>query len=283
MKQKVLLVIVGCGLASGCATYGGSRRQPTGLNRTTTTKDASGRTTTTSVPITAKQYPYPAPPVQVGANPSERAIQTESASLALDPGVAYDREPMSFGLEAGYVRTRIWNKLTTDFQSPNFTQIVWNRTPVIRGDGAEASLFLSTLPNEGHLGLRGGTFQDSRTQNSIAEGGTYVRETVKTSGFWIDGEAQFYPMPWLSVGGGLGLFIYELKTSVNTNAAQYTYEGIEGVRAFGVLGVSAGLETPWDFPLRLYTRGRLWFLGTTDEPLVESAVGQWSAGLVWRF
>jgi hypothetical protein len=35
--------------------------------------------------------------------------------------------------------------------------------------------------------------------------------------------------------------------------------------------------------LRLYTSGRMWLVTSNDEPLLESAVGEFSAGVLFRF
>ncbi len=185
------------------------------------------------------------------------------------------------GIEASAVSTQLWHAFTTEFQSSSFNNLNWNPEPDISGTGAEAQVLLG-VEDRLALMLGGGGFRSDRQTNAHEEGNFYVHENTRTNMFWLDAGARIKPVDWFYFQALAGLFVFDLKTSVNTNAPTYTYDGLSGTRVFPALGVGGGLETPWRYPLRIFGGARFWVpIGRGS--FYESAAGQLNAGLLYRF
>ncbi len=214
----------------------------------------------------------PSPPE---ANSSGNTFRTVGPFLEL-------RESRNVTLETGFVYSRVFNRLESRFNSPSFSQIRWDNTVNLQAPGAEATL-LYGVADYFSLGINAGGFGSSRTANAQREGGTYVREDVSVSGGWGTLEGRLYPLRWLSLEGNLGVLVYNLHTSISTNASSYSYVGFEGSHPAFIGGLGGRIETPWSYPLRLYVGGRYWWTGGDGTPSIETGVAQFTTGLTWRF
>jgi hypothetical protein len=132
------------------------------------------------------------------------------------------------------------------------------------------------------LGIRGGLFQDQHTANDQGAYPFYAREQVKTSGQWGNLEAQTVPFYGFSFSAGIGALNYSVDTRIESNSSTYVYEGLTGSHAVMLLGLGGQFEVPWKFALKPYVAGRIgWTAGSSDR--LESGIGQFSAGMTWRF
>jgi hypothetical protein len=287
MTRTILLI--GC-LVLSVPRWVRADELPTGLSRTTVVKTADGNTTEKSRPITSKEKSKECDSDQtsflgslIGGLLSGGVQSSESVSVSGVETSSESSSPTVWGgqLELGYNRTRIWNTLTTDFHSGAFSHVRWQSTPEIRGDGAEASL-LFNADTPVSLGVSVGGFQGSHVANAQSEGPLYARETIQTKGYFFDGELRGNVVPWFYLDGALGAFIYDLSTAVDSNAPDFVYHGISGTRVVGALGIGAGLQTPWKFPVKAFIETRFWLPLNGDQP-VESAIGQLRAGLSYHF
>lgn len=222
--------------------------------------------------------------------PSDPRIHYVKKAAEEETAAAREAKPdagVPIGLQAAYVRTRIWTGLRTYFNSSSIPNISWDESPKIGGSGGEASLLLWGRPTEyapvfGEGVLKVGYFDRSYVRNTFRNGAFYVNESIKSRGYWTTAAIRVYLKRPVFISAMAGAFYYRLKTGVDTNVPAFTYEGVTGDRVFGALGFGGGLRTPWDFPLQGIFEGSM-LLNTSDDTLLDSAVGQMSVGLVLAF
>jgi len=266
------------------------------MNRVTEVKNGSGPVSRTVEPITVGRHSdtnsYSSLPKRNDDGYRKGFFSTDSYSPPLNERLNSDDRPRveeikwdsgldSGGFEAGVTNTRLWHSFTTDFNSASFSNIKWNPNPRISGIGGDVNIYFAE-DKAVVLSLGGGGFHNEITTNSQAQGSFFAREQTTTDAFWMDAGIRSKPSRWVYLQGLLGLFVYEIRTEIQTNAPAYSYEGLSGNRVFGAAGVGGGLETPWDFPVHLFTGVRIW-LPLSDDAFYESAVGQLSGGLLFRF
>ena len=299
MKQTFTFIAVL--LLAGCSSIqikSSDEGTPTGMNRTRETKDESGKITKTTEPIKVKRSEPDgyllAPKVEddkivPDRVPNENADLVPSAQIETQPNQnkteSHDSDDQeSSSLEAGYVLTRLWSSFSTDFKSPSFNNIKWDSDAKVSGEGGELNLLLANKSDERSyaflLGL--GFMSNLRVTNAIEQNGFYAREKTKSFATWGNAGFQVHPLSWAYVQILVGYFVYGLETQIETNAPIYTYDGLSGLRGFGTFGIGGGLETPWDFPLRLFTGTRI-LIPLGEGAFYEHLVGQVNGGLRYRF
>lgn len=217
-------------------------------------------------------------------------FQTEFSTRPLasaPPGpspYAAPRPPL--GLSAGFSYTRIWTRLRTRFLCASAPSLEWDDDPKVTGRGGEAAVLLFGRPHEkvspifGEAVLRLGFFESASTAHEGRSGAVFVRERLSANALYGDTNLRVYLLEPAFLSVAAGLFYYRLNTSVDTNAAGFSYEGLSGERVFGMLGFGGGLRTPWKAPLKGLLEGTVFL--TTDKAL-ESAVLRLAASLAYYF
>jgi hypothetical protein len=184
--------------------------------------------------------------------------------------------------EGGFDTDVIVTHLITSFQSPAAPGLSWSQTLDPGGTGFHGSILWSPETDDTYFGLSGGYFASAAQSRRSDAGGFYSRETMDVRGGWGALVLKHYVKDWAFAKVSLGSFIYNVQTHIETNAPNFTYDGVSGTRGIAAVGLGLGFETPWDFPLHVGVEGAWWFSHNQDPP-VEAGVGQLGANLLFRF
>ncbi len=287
MIRYAALALIG-GIAAGCASVDYS-----GVSRVTLTRE-NGRDVRTErpLPVSPSHGAVPAELLERSpARQSEAEVRPEpfpavyfstipiASAGAADDGVGGLRR---LRVETRYTRSRIWTGLSTTFRSPSFSNLQWGSRTDTHGWGPEAAVFLTNDWSD-DVGVRIGALKGSQQTNFHQEGALFVRETSHTEAYWIDAEYRHAVTRWLFLSVASAGFVYHIDTSIESNAPSFVYDTLTFNRAFGAIGVGAGLQTPWRIPLRLFAATNFWLPYTEGAGRLEWGVGQVSAGAAWRF
>jgi len=243
----------------------------------------------------------PAEPVGPFARDWVRALKQERGHtvLAKQPGSAKDRPApwadakvmrhrweVEAGADAILILPR--NSLDSSFRFAGAPNLAWGDSIIPAGVGFHGGAYwVFDEDGEGAkalIGVSGGYFSGTYETHEVHSGGAFARETAETRGGWATLDLKYYPERWAYVTCAVGQFIYSVDTHLSTDAVGYQYAGFSGTRSSAVLGLGAGLATPWDHPLQASISGRMW--GTDENAWnkpVDSLIAQISAQLHLRF
>jgi len=190
---------------------------------------------------------------------------------------------LAYSLEGGVDALFIATHLNTSFNSASAPSLHWDDSILPHADGFHGTVSLDFPEDDARLELSGGHFSNTWQNHAQTSGNIHVEESASVSGTWLTGAMSVYsPAGWAFAKLGTGVLAYALDTHLKTDAASYEYSGLSGERWVGLLGIGAGLSTPWRFPLKANVSGMWWFTHDQDPP-IESGVGQVSASLQFQF
>jgi hypothetical protein len=276
MIKKAIPVIALLFILSGCM----------GMNQTRVSQDQYGNITRTSEPvfhsspeIIVENENNANVRLEVDVQPDVYVSENSTSSSVSDQPTTNNDDLKLVGFDINTIRTGLILPFTTNFRSPSFNNLKWNKEPDADGAGYEVNVHFSENQRF-DLTVGGGAFKSTLKTNSWEQNGIYVNETTRTESYWVHGAVIYKPNSWVYAEGLLGLFYYKLKTDAVTNAAVYTYDGLSGNDIFGAWGVGGGIESPWKSRLHLFAGIRFWL--PTARYCDYYAV-QVNAGLAYRF
>jgi|GEM_PF-3121127 len=191
----------------------------------------------------------------------------------------------AFGMDwSGIV---LWNELETHFRSPDFSNLSWEKNSTLKNDGKSIFYEHPFEDTDMTFLLRGGLFEGYQERNSQTENGFFVLEKIKLTGGWVEGGVGGRPLDFLRLNLSFAGFYYHASSTIETNATVFTYEGFSGDSLVTTLGLGVGLETPWEFPVRLYAETAFYLpinpFNFEYEEGLENGFGRLSGGLLYRF